>query len=168
MAELTITSPAYVRIANKSNARMRFQPYKENFTTLLEPQTSLAFSVKYPGTVLYYLQQATHGLDVEHSATAYEVAGEGDTFDAEGKATEVFSLPAKITITNTSSKNEIGFIPYKESTAYYVKPGDSIDFTATTAGQVLYYLAQHTATADRDGLVVTQEAIVAPADDDEE
>lgn len=62
------------------------------------------------------------------------------------------TLPAKVTITNTSDK-AIRFVPYRENFTTVVAAGDSVELEATTAGQVLYYLAQAT-----DGLTVTQEA----------
>lgn len=71
-------------------------------------------------------------------------------------ATLTITLPAVITITNTTSgktAREIGFVPYKENFTSYLGAGDVIKLEAKTSGQVLYYLAQET-----DGLTVTQEA----------
>lgn len=71
-------------------------------------------------------------------------------------ATLTITLPAVITITNTTSgttAREIGFIPYKENFTSYLGAGDTIKLEATTSGQVLYYLAQAT-----DGLSVEQAA----------
>lgn len=67
-------------------------------------------------------------------------------------ATVTITLPAKVTITNTSDK-AIRFVPYRENFTTVVAAGDSVELEATTAGQVLYYLAQAT-----DGLTVTHEA----------
>ena len=67
-------------------------------------------------------------------------------------ATVTITLPAKVTITNTSDK-AIRFVPYRENFTTVVAAGDSVELEATTAGQVLYYLAQAT-----DGLTVTQVA----------
>lgn len=60
------------------------------------------------------------------------------------------TLPAIITITNTSDK-EIRFIPYRENFSVPVAAGDVYTLEATTSGQVFYYLAQET-----EGLTVTQ------------
>lgn len=73
-------------------------------------------------------------------------------------ATMTISLPANITITNTTSESAgnarvIGFVPYRENFTSYVQPQDVVVLEATTSGQVLYYLAQAT-----DGLTVTQTA----------
>lgn len=65
-------------------------------------------------------------------------------------ATVTITLPAKVTITNTSDK-AIRFVPYRENFTTVVAAGDSVELEATTAGQVLYYLAQAT-----DGLTVKQ------------
>lgn len=64
--------------------------------------------------------------------------------------TVTITLPAKVTITNTSDK-AIRFVPYRENFTTVVAAGDSVELEATTAGQVLYYLAQAT-----DGLTVKQ------------
>lgn len=65
-------------------------------------------------------------------------------------ATVTITLPAKVTITNTSDK-AIRFVPYRENFTTVVAAGDSVELEATTVGQVLYYLAQAT-----DGLTVKQ------------
>ena len=65
--------------------------------------------------------------------------------------TETIIVPALITIVNTSDK-AIGFVPYRENFTTYL-PGDTIILEATTAGQVLYYLAQKT-----EGLSVSHAA----------
>lgn len=65
-------------------------------------------------------------------------------------------LPAVITLTNTNNPKggkAIRFVPYRENFTTVIAAGDSVKLEATTAGQVLYYLAQKT-----DGLTVTQEA----------
>lgn len=64
-------------------------------------------------------------------------------------------LPAVITLTNTNPERgkAIRFVPYRENFTTVIAAGDSVKLEATTAGQVLYYLAQAT-----DGLEVTQEA----------
>lgn len=66
--------------------------------------------------------------------------------------TITITLPAVITIVNTSDK-AIGFVPYRENFTTYLPAGDTIVLEATTAGQVLYYLAQET-----EGLSVSHAA----------
>ena len=73
----------------------------------------------------------------------------------------VINVPAKIIIANYTDK-AMNFIPYRENFQQEVKVGEAFEFEATTAGQVLYYLAQDTSgtTADGKGLDVTQVAKV--------
>lgn len=67
-------------------------------------------------------------------------------------ATITISLPAVITLSNTSDR-AIRFVPYRENFTTVIAAGDSVQLEAQTAGQVLYYLAQAT-----DGLKVTHTA----------
>lgn len=67
-------------------------------------------------------------------------------------ADTIIKLPAKITLTNTSSTRDVRFVPYRENFTAVVPATKSIELEAQTAGQVLYYLAQQT-----DDLTVTQE-----------
>lgn len=67
-------------------------------------------------------------------------------------ATITISLPAVITLSNTSDR-AIRFVPYRENFTTVIAAGDSVQLEAQTAGQVLYYLAQET-----DGLTVTHTA----------
>lgn len=62
--------------------------------------------------------------------------------------TTTIKLPAMITISNKSD-HVIKFVPYRENFTTGIAAGDSVELEATTAGQVLYYLAQAT-----DGLTV--------------
>lgn len=65
--------------------------------------------------------------------------------------TTTIKLPALVTITNTTADKAIGFVPYRENFTTYIPAGDVVILEATTAGQVLYYLAQAT-----EGLTVSQ------------
>lgn len=140
MAEtLNVVAPAKLSIKNTSDVSKRFVPYKENFTVLVGAGAEYQFEVKTSGQVLYYLAQATEGLEVK-------------TISAFNGGTKL-NVPAKITLTN-SSDISIGFIPYKENFQYDIVAGDSVELIAENVGQVLYYLAQAT-----DGLEVTQEEV---------
>lgn len=68
-------------------------------------------------------------------------------------ATISIKLPAKVTLTNTTSDRTVRFVPYRENFTVGILAGESIELEAQTAGQVLYYLAQAT-----DGLKVEQAA----------
>lgn len=73
-------------------------------------------------------------------------------------ATTIISLPALVTITNTTSgagAKKIGFVPYRENFVAYLNGGDSVVLECNTAGSVLYYFTQATT-----GLTVTQAAKV--------
>lgn len=148
MAELNITIPAKIKIVNTSDKAKSFVPYKENFTTVLGAGYTVEFNVKHSSQVLYYLGQATEGLEVSKI----------DNFDAASDTVVIIEAPADVTLTNTSDK-EIGFVPYKENFTSYIKAGDSVKLTARHVGIVLYYLAQAT-----EGLEVTQE-VAANADE---
>lgn len=139
-----ITAPAIIRIANTSEFAKTFQAYKENFTTKLAAGQALEFEVKTSGQVLYYLNQATSGLEV----TVVEEYTVADT-------TIKLNVPALITLNNVSERI-IGFVPYRENFQYDIASGDKVQLTATNVGQVLYYLAQAT-----EGLEVTQAEVPA-------
>ena len=144
MSTQTITLPSVIKIQNIGEVAKRFAPYRENFTTQLVSDGIIEFKVTTSGQALYYLNQADNDLVITRLAD----------FDDAGV---VINTPAKITITNTRASNtndSIGFIPYRENFQYDVAAGDSVELTASTVGQVLYYLAQ--ATTD---LTVTQEEI---------
>lgn len=137
MAEtLNVIAPAKISIKNTSDVSKRFVPYKENFTVLVGTGAEYQFEVKTSGQVLYYLAQATEGLEVKTIS------------DFSGGVK--LNVPAKITLKNTSDITK-GFIPYKENFQYDITAGDSVELTAENVGQVLYYLAQAT-----EGLEVTQ------------
>jgi hypothetical protein len=139
MAEtLNVVAPAKISIKNTSEVSKRFVPYKENFTILIGAGAEYSFEVKTSGQVLYYLAQATDGLEI--------------------KTVEAFSgtkinVPAKITLTNTSDMS-IGFVPYKENFQYDIEAGNSVELVTENVGQTLYYLAQAT-----EGLEVTQDEV---------
>ena len=141
--EMIVTAPAIIRIANTSEFAKTFQAYKENFTTKLAAGQALEFEVKTSGQVLYYLNQATTGLEV----TVVDAYTKDDT-------TIKLNVPALITLNNVSERI-IGFIPYRENFQYDIVAKDSVQLTAPNVGQVLYYLAQAT-----EGLEVTQEEVV--------
>lgn len=143
MATVTVTAPAKIRVENlDASISKTFMPYKENFTVGLQAGKALEFEVKTSGQVLYYLGQATDGLNVS-VINSY-------TSDAN---TIKLNVPAKVTITNSADRS-IGFVPYRENFTTYVSANDSVEITTTNVGQVLYYLSQIT-----DGLSVTQEAV---------
>lgn len=141
MSKTTITLPATMKLKARAGEIIRFAPYKENFIVPVsggESGSSLSLKAETVGQFLYYLKQGF----VEDS-TAADV---------------VINVPAKITITNNSSK-VMSFIPYRENFSQEVAVGASYEFKATTAGQVLYYMAQDTNGMGEDGgLDVTQEA----------
>ena len=139
--DIKVTTPAIIRIANTAEIDKTFHAYKENFTTRLLAGQALEFEVKTSGQVLYYLNQATTGLEVT-VVDAY----------TEDEITTKLNVPALVTLTNVSDR-AIGFIPYRENFQYDVKAGDNVQLTTANVGQVLYYLAQST-----EGLTVTQEA----------
>lgn len=71
-------------------------------------------------------------------------------------ATTTITLPALVTITNTTSgasAKAIKFVPYRENFDATVVAGDTVILECDRAGAVLHYLAQATT-----GLTVTQAA----------
>lgn len=52
------------------------------------------------------------------------------------------TLPAIVTLTNISTTEKVGFVPYRENFTSYIAAGDIVKLEVQTAGQVLYYLAQ--------------------------
>lgn len=61
---MEIKLPAKVTIENKSDIVMRFVPYKENFTVNVAAGDKIILEAATTGQVLYYLAQATDGLEV--------------------------------------------------------------------------------------------------------
>lgn len=70
MANMDIKLPAVVTLTNTADRAIRFIPYKENFTYVLDAGESIAIEVATAGQVLYYLAQATDGLTVTQEAKA--------------------------------------------------------------------------------------------------
>lgn len=82
MADTTIVLPAKVTITNTTNASkdsktgkydkggrdIGFVPYRENFTVYIEAGKSLELEADTAGQVLYYLAQATDGLEVTQAS----------------------------------------------------------------------------------------------------
>ena len=125
--------------------KVRFVPYKENFVTPVDAGDTLWIKAKTVGQYLYY---------VKNGFVAAAEVGTGD-HDI------VVNVPATITIANNADK-VMNFIPYRENFQVEVKPGESYEFEAETAGQVLYYMAQDTNGADATGgLDVKQEEVKA-------
>lgn len=70
MENIKIVLPAVVTIANTSERRIGFVPYRENFTSYLEAGSTVELEAQTAGQVLYYLAQATEGLEVTQTAKA--------------------------------------------------------------------------------------------------
>lgn len=70
MADITIKLPAVITITNTSERAIGFVPYRENFTTYVAAGTSIELEASTSGQVLYYLAQATNGLEVTQEAKA--------------------------------------------------------------------------------------------------
>ena len=76
MATTTISLPANITITNKTSesagdARViGFVPYRENFTSYLQPGGAVVLEATTSGQVLYYMAQATDGLTVTQAAKA--------------------------------------------------------------------------------------------------
>lgn len=128
----------------------RFVPYKENFATPVAKGTSLYLKAYTVGQYLYYTKNG--------------FVDAGESAPTASETVTVINVPAKITIANNSDK-VMNFIPYRENFQVEVKPEDSYEFEAETAGQVLYYMSQDTndiSINDADevagGLDVTQAA----------
>ncbi len=149
MADLEIYTPAVIGLSNISGSNSAtFLPYKENFKVAIPANTQLQIPAKTAGQVLYYYGQATKDISVEY-------LGEDFTLGPNGNGTGVvyIALPAIVSLENTGDR-KVGFVPYMENFTTYLNAGDSIEITANTVGQVLYYLAQAT-----DGLSVSQEPV---------
>ena len=52
------------------------------------------------------------------------------------------TIPAVVTLTNTSKTEKVGFVPYRENFTSYIAAEDVVKLECQTAGQVLYYMAQ--------------------------
>lgn len=136
---MEIKLPAFVTLTNKSDAVVRFAPYKENFNTALGAGESLVLTATTAGQVFYYMMQANDALEVTQAATK----GEGATYDVCATAED----PATVVITNKAA-HAMNFVPYRENFQFEVKAGEAYTFDATTAGQVIYYMNQ-----DVDGVL---------------
>ena len=123
--------PVYVTLTNKTNAAVKFAPYKENFNTSLGAGESLVLTATTAGQVFYYLKQAC--ADVLEVA----IANEKGTATYDVCATE--SAPATVVIT---AKEAMAFVPYRENFQFDLEKDDVATFKATTAGQVIYYMNQ--------------------------
>lgn len=141
MSTLTVELPVKLKISNTGSSAQSFQPYHENFNVAVPAGVSIELEATTVGQYFYYVRQATKGLEVEVIAE----------FDEESASIVVIELPAMITLTNVSSRVKT-FNPYRENFSVEIAAGDAIELEATTAGQVLYYLAQ----ADAD-LTVAEE-----------
>lgn len=67
---MEIVLPAIITIANKSEKQIGFVPYRENFTTYIPAGETITLEAQTAGQVLYYLAQATTGLEVTQAAKA--------------------------------------------------------------------------------------------------
>lgn len=64
-----IKLPAVITLSNTTRDRaIRFVPYRENFTTVIAAGDSVQLEAQTAGQVLYYLAQATDGLEVTQTA----------------------------------------------------------------------------------------------------
>lgn len=141
MAELTITLPVILKITNNGTTNQSFQPYHENFNVVIPAGVSVELEATTAGQYFYYMNQVTSNLSVTKI----------NSFDSASESIIVINLPAIVTLTNISNRVKT-FNPYRENFAVEIAAGDTIKLEATTAGQVLYYLAQ----ADKD-LTVSEE-----------
>lgn len=66
--KVIISLPAVITLSNTSDRAIRFVPYRENFTTVIAAGDSVQLEAQTAGQVLYYLAQATDGLDVKQTA----------------------------------------------------------------------------------------------------
>lgn len=135
MATLTIELPVIMKITNTGATAQAFQPYHENFNVVIPAGVAVELEATTVGQYFYYMNQATKLLTVEKI----------NSFDTASATIIVIDLPAIVTLTNISNKVK-AFNPYRENFMVEIAAGDSIELEATTAGQVLYYLAQ----ADKD------------------
>lgn len=142
MAELTISLPVILKITNIGTHAQAFQPYHENFNVVVPAGVSVELEATTVGQYFYYTKQATGNLTVETI----------QSFDNASATNIVIDLPAVVTLTNISARVK-AFNPYRENFMVELNAGDVLNLEATTAGQVLYYLAQ----ADKD-LTVTEVA----------
>ena len=131
MALTQINSPQLIKIENTGNNTVGFVPYRENYTYALEAGKTIELTATTSGQALYYLKQATDNLAVTFI---------GD-FDEATEDIVVIGLPATVTLANKTA-TALNFVPYKENFGEQIAAGDTLTFTATTVGQVLYYLAQ--------------------------
>ena len=143
MATIDLKSPAIIKIENKANHANSFVPFGENFTVKVAAGAIIEFKVNTSNEVVYYLNQATVGLDV----TVLQA-----TDGAVGAL--ILNVPATVTLQNIGNK-VIGIIPFKQNFQENIAVGDSLVITTNDVNQVLYYMAQSV-----DGsLSLTQEPI---------
>lgn len=135
MANVTIKTPGYIKLENKTEKAIQFVPYKENFATTIAAGNTLELGYETVGQYFYYMKQTDLGLTVNAI----------DEVDAETDTVKVISVPSAITVTNTGAET-VAFIPYRENFWVDVAAGDSYVFNAKTAGQCIYYLNQATET----------------------
>lgn len=129
----TIKLPAYVTLKNVSANAVKFAPYKENFNTTLGAGESLVLVAETAGQVFYYLKQANDAITVAQADTK----AVGATYDV--CATE--AKPATVVVTN-KAEVPMNFVPYRENFQFTVGKGEAYTFSATTAGQAIYYMNQ--------------------------
>ena len=131
MALTQINSPQLIKIENTGDSTVGFVPYRENYAYALKAGKTIELTATTSGQALYYLKQATDNLAVTFI----------DSFDEATEDIVVIGLPATVTLANKTA-TALNFVPYKENFGEQIAAGDTLSFTATTVGQVLYYLAQ--------------------------
>ena len=130
--EIKVELPVIMKVSNVGSIRLAFQPYHENFSVNVPAGTSVEFEVATVGQYFYYMEQATKkGLEVSKLSA----------FDSASDTIIVIDLPSLVTLENVV-ENAVNFNPYRENFPVTIAKGDKIVLEATTAGQVLYYLAQ--------------------------
>ena len=68
MSNIYIVLPAVVTLKNVSERAIGFVPYRENFTSYIAAGATVTLEAQTAGQVLYYLAQATEGLEVTQAA----------------------------------------------------------------------------------------------------
>ena len=129
----TIKLPAYVTLKNVSANAVKFAPYKENFNTTLGAGESIVLVAETAGQVFYYLKQANDAITVAQS----DKKTAGATYDVCATA----ATPASVVVTN-KVEVPMNFVPYRENFQFEVPAGEAYTFSATTAGQAIYYMNQ--------------------------
>lgn len=141
-----IYSNGYVTLENKSDKKVAFIPYKENFASYVDAGCTMAIPVKTVGQALYYMNQAKAGFEVNNVPEA----------PAENKEGKIFVIPAAATVTikNLEAERTMSFIPYRENFQVDVKPGESFTFDIDNPGQFIYYANQDAGIEDDHGIDV--------------